>query len=124
MSRELLKTSLRHTHAYIDAYGADLLQDVEMLFRHTLEQAPGTAEDEMDEGDEQGDFSVNFDAPVKPAVAASSPVAPSMETAVPVREQDHASSDILVPVEHWHFRLPAIVAAVAVAAFLSRGWLS
>lgn len=122
MNRELLKTSLRHTHAYIDAYGVDLLQDVEMLFRQALEQHEDI--DETDDGDEQSDLSVNFETVTGPVAAEARRDAPSPESE-PVRTQEPATPEqILVPVAPWHFQLPAIVAALAVTVFLLRGWLS
>ncbi|WP_312722877.1 hypothetical protein [Stutzerimonas kunmingensis] len=122
MNRELLKASLRHTHAYIDAYGVDLLQDVEMLFRQALEQHEDI--DETDDGDEQSDLSVNFETVAEPVEALADADEPSPEGA-PVRKQEPTSPEqILVPVAPWHFQLPAIVAALAVTVFLLRGWLS
>ncbi|MBP64040.1 MAG: hypothetical protein CMJ62_21155 [Planctomycetaceae bacterium] len=122
MSRELLKTSLRHTHAYIDAYGVDLLQEVEMLFRQALEKLEDT--DETDEDDEQGDLSVSFETVAEPAVAVARPVAPNPASA-PVRKQEPTSPEqIFIPVARWHFYLPATVAAMAVAFFLVWGLLS
>ncbi|WP_312513889.1 hypothetical protein [Stutzerimonas nitrititolerans] len=122
MNRELLKTSLRHTHAYIDAYGVDLLQDVEMLFRQALEQHEEM--DETEDDGEQSDLSVNFETVAEPLEALADADEPSPESA-PVRKQEPATPEqILVPVAPWHFRLPAIVAALAVTVFLLRGWLS
>lgn len=122
MNRELLKTSLRHTHAYIDAYGVDLLQDVEMLFRQSLEQHEDI--DETDDGDEQSDLSVSFETVAEPVAAEARRVAPSPESE-PVRNPEQTPPEpILVPVARWHFQLPAIVAALAVTVFLLRGWLS
>ncbi|MFX1713059.1 hypothetical protein [Stutzerimonas stutzeri] len=122
MSRELLKTSLRHTHAYIDAYGVDLLQDIEMLFRQALEKLEDT--DETDEDDEQDGLSVNFEAVAEPAVAVARPIAPN-PTSTPVPKQEPTLPEqIFIPVAGWHFYLPATVAAVAVAVFLVWGLLS
>ncbi|MCQ4246080.1 hypothetical protein [Stutzerimonas decontaminans] len=122
MNRELLKTSLRHTHAYIDAYGVDLLQDVEILFRQALEQDEDI--DVTDDDDEQSDLSVNFETVAEPVRALADADEPSPEGA-PVRTQEPAIPEqILVPVAPWHFQLPAIVAALAVTVFLLRGWLS
>ena len=122
MNRELLKTSLRHTHAYIDAYGVELLQDVEMLFRQALEQHEDI--DETEVHDEQSDLSVNFETVAEPIAAVARANAPSPESG-PAHSQEQTSPEsILVPVARWHFQLPAIVAAMAVAVFLLRGWLS
>ncbi|GEM_PF-540010 len=122
MSRELLKTSLRHTHAYIDAYGVDLLQEVEMLFRQALEKPEDT--DETDEDDDQGDLSVSFGNVAEPAVAVPCPVSPNQASA-PARKQERISPEqIFIPVAGWHFYLPAIAAAVAVAILLVRSLLS
>ncbi|WP_312591681.1 hypothetical protein [Stutzerimonas nitrititolerans] len=122
MNLELLKTSLRHTHAYIDAYGVDHLQDVEMLFRQALEQA--SEEEDLDEDDEQEDFSGSLDIPSRPA--AVTPVVESMiETAAPAQEEyQRTAEQRLVPVANWHFQLPVMVAGMAVAILLLRGWLS
>lgn len=122
MSRELLKTSLRHTHAYIDAYGVDLLQDVEMLFRQALEKLEDT--DETDEDDEQDDLSVNFEAVTEPAVAVARPIAPNPASAPVPKQEPTLPDQIFIPVARWHFYLPATVAAVAVAVSLAWGLLS
>jgi hypothetical protein len=116
MSRELLKTSLRHTHAYIDAYGVDLLQDVEMLFRQALEKLEDT--DETDEDDEQDDLSVNFEAVTEPAMAVARPIAPKPASALVPKQEPTLPEQIFIPVARWHFYLPATIAAVAVAVFL------
>jgi len=119
MSRELLKTSLRHTHAYIDAYGVDLLQDVEMLFRQALEKLEDS--DETDEHDEHDDLSVNFAAVTEPAAR---PIAPKPASAPVPKQEPTLPEQIFIPVARWHFYLPATVAALAVAVSLVWGLLS
>lgn len=118
MSNEQLKTSLRHTHAYIEAYGVELLADVEDLFRQALDQ--------VDEGvtkSTQADVTVNFDAP---AVPSEPPLRPA-QTAAPSRHVEEPRIEPETSLEtlaNWHFYLPAILAGVAVAVILFRGWLS
>ncbi|MCW1938121.1 hypothetical protein OMD46_20530 [Pseudomonas sp. MDMC_285] len=114
MSNEQLKTSLRHTHAYIEAYGVELLADVEDLFRQALDQV-----DEVT----QADVTVNFDAPALPS---EPPLRPA-QTAAPSRHVEEPRIEPesgLETLANWHFYLPAILAGVAVAAILFRGWLS
>lgn len=119
MSSEQLKTSLRHTHAYIEAYGVELLENVEMLFRQALAR--------VDEGamkSTQTDVTVNFDEPaVQPT--PPEPVPRPTQTAPSRHEESSVAQETtLETLANWHFHLPAIVAGVAVAAILLRGWLS
>lgn len=118
MSNEQLKTSLRHTHAYIEAYGVELLADVEDLFRQALDQV-----DEVVTKSTQADVTVNLEAPAAPSEPPLRPApkaAPSHHEEEP-RIEPETSLETLA---NWHFYLPAILAGVAVAVILFRGWLS
>lgn len=122
MTDNTLKTSLRHTHAYIDAYGVELLQGVESAFRQALENC---ANDEG--GDEQEEY-----APVSLADEPPAQEPPTVEPysrpepahrAPPLQESVESSrySRPLDAVAKWHFYLPGVLAALAAVFFLVRG---
>ncbi|WP_161867537.1 hypothetical protein [Pseudomonas yangonensis] len=113
MSSEQLKTSLRHTHAYIEAYDVELLADVEGLFRQALDQV-----DEAPTESTQADVAIHFDAPAEPPPSLFQAAQP------PHEERPIIQENALETLANWHFYLPAILGGVAVAVILFRGWLS
>lgn len=122
MSDDTLKTSLRHTHAYIDAYGVELLQGVESAFRQALENC---ADDEGE--DEQEEY--------EPVSLADEPPAQEPPTAEPYSRPEPAHraprlqetvesswhSRPLNEIANWHFYLPGLLTVLAAVFFLVRG---
>jgi len=118
MSSHDLKTSLRHTHAYINAYDLALLQAIERAFRQdraAADRSAGSSSGEDDGAGVQAD-PVNEQASVTPAPEVSP------WEYVPERRSGLAASRSAEPdgIATWHLYMPALLAAVVILTLLVR----
>lgn len=150
MSNADLRTSLRHTHSYIEAYGADLLQDIEHSFRHALDHIHGGASTQPQE--EPQDFEINFGEPAEKAESSVPPAEPpptaparksrpeperirlsgvrqQEEHPAPAQPQRHSAQDNpallhsgIEGLPGWHRFLPGIIAMTTSISLLLYWW--
>lgn len=114
MSDNLLRSSLRQTHAYIQAYDPDLLRAIEADFREALSNLHGESQDDDDYEYEDEDEDEEIIPPPAPKVQASKPTTPrpaEQRSVTPSKPLRHALE--LTPLADWHFRLPFFTALIA-----------
>ena len=118
MSDNLLRSSLRQTHAYIQAYDPDLLRAIEADFREALSNLHGESQDdddyEYEDEDEDEDEDEEIIPPHAPKVQAAKPTTPRPAEQRPVAPSKPRRRSLeVMPLADWHFRLPFFTAFIA-----------
>lgn len=109
MSQHDLKTSLRHTHAYLKAYDMALLQAIERAFK----------QDRAAEVRESGDDEKIEPVLERPPATSAPDISPQQYA--PQRDRgDTCSPAAADGLSNWHLYMPALLAAVVIIALLVR----